>query len=166
MSVIVLGGVTGRVVKLIGERNTVYLGVASSVAAFACYGLATSGWMLYPAIVLGAIGGLVGPASQSLITREVGKDKQGAVQGALSSLGAMCYMIAPLAATWLFGHFSGPGAIAELPGMPFFVGSGIALAGLVVAVTLVRPTGGAGFTVFSRNNEVLNAESAEKPTAT
>lgn len=139
MAAVVQGGLTGKVVKLVGERKTVYLGATSAALAFMGYGLSTAGWMLYPAIVLGAIGGLVGPASQSLITREVGKSHQGAVQGALTSLSSLCYVVAPLVATWLFGHFSGKGAIAEIPGVPFFAASAMAVTALMIALVFVRP---------------------------
>lgn len=154
MAAVVQGGLTGKVVKLIGERSTVCVAALASAMAFACYGLATSGWMLYPAIVLGAIGGLVGPASQSLITREVGKDNQGSAQGALTSLSSLCYVFAPLGATWLFGHFSGSGAIRELPGIPFFVGSLLALVALLIAIVLVKGHEARGFDGVEAKPEV------------
>jgi hypothetical protein len=97
--------------------------------------------MMYPAIVVGAIGGLVAPASQSLITRSVSRDQQGTAQGALTSLGALSYVISPLLATTLFGLFSGDRRIAEIPGMPFFVGSGLTLLALLIAVRSSKRTG-------------------------
>lgn len=139
MAALVQGGLAGRVVKAVGERATLLLGLLASATAFVLYGIVPAGWMLYPAIVVGAVGGLVAPASQSLITRSVSRDQQGLAQGALTSLGALCYVLAPLLATTLFGLFSGERAIRELPGMPFFVGSLLALVALVIAWRVVRP---------------------------
>lgn len=139
MAAAIQGGLAGRVVNALGERATLLLGLSASALAFVLYGAVPAGWMLYPAIVVGAVGGLVGPASQSLITRSVNRDQQGLAQGALTSLGALCYVLAPLLATTLFGIFSGPGAVIELPGMPFFAGALLTVAAGVIAVRTVRP---------------------------
>lgn len=149
MAAVVQGGLAGRVVKLVGERATLFVGLSASALAFVLYGVAPAGWMMFPAIMVGAVGGLVAPASQSLITRAVSRDQQGLAQGALTSLGALCYVISPLLATTLFGLFSGEVAIAEIPGMPFFVGSALTLVAIAIAALSVprvrRETTATGF---------------------
>lgn len=138
LAILVQGGLTGRVVKLLGEHRTMYLALASTAIAFSGYGLATAGWMMYPAMIFGAVGGLLGPAAQALITKQVGPDKQGLAQGALSSLSALCAVAAPLAATALFAAFTGPHAPLHLPGISFLCGTALTLLALGLALTTVR----------------------------
>lgn len=139
MAVIVQGGLTGRIVRKIGEYNALYLGLFVAVAAYAGYGLAPTPHIMYAVIVYGSLAGVLMPAAQAIITREVGPTNQGLAQGALSSLSALTAIFAPLTATWLFSHFAGPDAIAPIPGISFLLGSALSLVGLLIAVVAVRP---------------------------
>lgn len=138
LAVFVQGYLTGKIVKKIGEHATLYLGFFFATLAYTGYGLATQGWMMYAVMVVGAFGGILGPAAQALITQQVGRENQGLAQGALSSLSALCAIIAPLTATWLFAHFSGENAIADLPGISFIVGGVLTALGFAIALVYVR----------------------------
>ena len=67
------------------------------------YGTATQGWMIYLIVLLGAWGGIAGPAAQALITKHVPPDEQGALQGSLSGLASLAYVFGPIIAAWSFG---------------------------------------------------------------
>jgi MFS transporter, DHA1 family, tetracycline resistance protein len=139
LAIVVQGALIGPFVRRFGEVNTLLIGVACASAAFAGYGLASHGWMMYAAMIPGAFGGLVGPAAQAMLTRRMGPKNQGLGQGMVSSLGALCQVLAPILGSYLFGRFSGPHAIAEIPGISFLVGSTLCVVALMIAVTYIRP---------------------------
>lgn len=119
MYAIVAGGLTGPLVKRLGERRALILGLLIGSLSFLVYGLATQGWMMYVMIVLGSIGGIATPAIQALITKMVSATEQGAVQGALASIQSIAAILGPLMATSLFGYFTSPAAPVQLPGAAF-----------------------------------------------
>jgi DHA1 family tetracycline resistance protein-like MFS transporter len=140
MAAIVQGGLVRVVVPKIGERRAIIFGLSISALNFLCYGLATHGWMIYVVLVAGSIGAVAGPAAQGLISRNIPPDEQGAVQGAMTSMMSACGIIGPPIATGLFGYFIGPTAPIHLPGISFFVGSGLVLTALALAIRSFRRT--------------------------
>jgi DHA1 family tetracycline resistance protein-like MFS transporter len=89
-------------------------------------------------VVIAAFGALDEPALQEIITGQVGETGQGAVQGGLAILSSLMGIIGPTIGAALFASFSGPRALAEVPGMPFFVGAALILIGLVWAASALR----------------------------
>lgn len=135
----VQGYLVRLVVPRLGERRAILLGLSISVLGFVFYGLATSGAMMLAVIVGSSLGGIAGPSLQGLIAGVVPRSEQGSVQGALASALSLTAILAPLVATGLFGAFSGEGAVAPIPGMPFFAGAAFLLLALgQVARTLRR----------------------------
>lgn len=120
-SVIVQAGLVGRVVHAIGERRALMLGLACGMVGFGIYGFADYGWMFLVGIPISAIWGLAAPSTQALITRQVGPEVQGRIQGALMSLVAMAGIIGPGIFAGSFGWFIGPTAPLHLPGAPFLI---------------------------------------------
>ena len=112
--------------------------LAVAVFAYIGYGLASSGWMIYVMIVIGSLGGLAGPAVQSLISNSVGDDEQGTMQGAITSLESISGIIGPLIATQLFSHFIDAKRAFQVPGAPFFSAAIIGLLALLVAMKARR----------------------------
>ncbi len=140
MAVIVQGGVVGPAVKRFGPRRVAVFATIVSATAFLGYGLASQGWMVPIVIVFGSLGGLAGPAMQSLVASKVPSRDQGKIQGALTSLTSLTSVAAPLIfTTGLFGYFTSKSAPVHLPGAPFLLGSVL----LFVAVAIL-------FRVFAR----------------
>ncbi|PJJ98931.1 tetracycline resistance MFS efflux pump [Lysobacteraceae bacterium NML03-0222] len=133
-SALVQGGLVRKVTPKIGEHNALVLGLVCGVVGFMGYGLASVGWIFMAVIPLMALWGFAGPAAQSLITREVGADVQGRIQGAMMSLIGLTGVIGPKLYTEAFARFIGPDAVLELPGMPWFIAS--FLLALALSITL------------------------------
>ncbi len=134
-AIVVQGGLVRPFIKRYGERNAVLFGTFISVVAFAGYGLANQAWMIPCLIVFGSLGGLAGPAIQSLISGTVSDSDQGKVQGALTSLVSLTNVIAPIFFTaGLFNYFTGDSAPAEIPGAPFLAGAVLIAISLIVAI--------------------------------
>jgi MFS transporter, DHA1 family, tetracycline resistance protein len=142
-SAIVQGGLARVAVPKFGERRCLLFGVAIAVLAYAGYGLATEGWMIYCIIALASIGGVAGPAGQALLSKSVEPNQQGELQGSLSSMQSVAQVIAPLAATKIFAlSLSGEGWIRH-PGASFFWCALLAGVGLAVAWWSLRQSTGA-----------------------
>jgi len=128
MAIVVQGGLVKRIIALTGERKGLVIGLLVSAFAMAAYGTATQGWMIYVLVLIGAWGGIAGPSAQTLITKHVPANEQGAVQGSLSGLVSLTGIFAPLFAAWSFGK-----CIPRLPGIAFYEASALILVALALA---------------------------------
>ena len=131
-SIIVQGGLVGRVVKAVGERRALLLGLASGSIALAIYGLAPTGAWFWAGIPFGAFMGLFGPSAQSLMTREVAAGHQGQLQGANSSVMGLTGLVGPVLFSFVFAWSIGSGAHFAVPGAAYLLAALLlALAGAV-----------------------------------
>jgi len=103
-----------------GERKTILVTLAIGVVECLAYAFSTQGWMIYAIIILGGAGFLTMQATQGLLSRQVGSDQQGALQGALTSLASLSGVVGPVASTSLFAAFTLPSAPVYFPGVSFF----------------------------------------------
>ncbi len=138
MAAIVQGGLTRAIVPRLGEKKATILGLSISAASFVLYGLATDGWMVYAIIVITCLGGIANPAIQGLVSRNVGANEQGGVQGSLASLTGVAGILGPPLATGLFGFFISAKAPAVVPGAAFFCSALLVFAGILLAVRSFR----------------------------
>ena len=138
MGAIVQLGLTGPIVKRIGEQRTVLTGLTVATLTYIGYGLASESWMIYALLTVGSLGGITGPAVQALISRDVGPDEQGGVQGSLTSLASISGIIGPLLLSHLFGFFISQRAPVYLPGAGFFFSAVLDVAAITLAVRSFR----------------------------
>jgi DHA1 family tetracycline resistance protein-like MFS transporter len=87
---------TGPAVKLMGERPTIFSGLACACLALVVMALAKQGWIIFAIMPVFALGGIGTPALQSLATKQVEKGKQGQFQGVLTSVISLSAIIGPL----------------------------------------------------------------------
>jgi MFS transporter, DHA1 family, tetracycline resistance protein len=136
---VVSGVMVGPFVKRFGERGGLFFGLITGVLAFAGFGLASRGWMMFAAIPFLALWGISGPATQSLMTRRVEPSAQGKLQGAINSLRGVTGMIGPLIFTQVFAAAISPRAGLHLPGAPYFVSAALLLICVLLATNVARP---------------------------
>ncbi|MDA7920554.1 TCR/Tet family MFS transporter [Verrucomicrobiales bacterium] len=141
MAAIVQGIIGRKLIPKIGDRNAAVGGLIVMVIALTGYGLATEGWMVYPIIIFGSLAGLSTPAIQGRISRTVGNNEQGGIQGSLTSLQSVAGFVGPPLATGLFGYFISEKAPFPLPGAPFFFSSILVVLAAIVTVRSFRKTG-------------------------
>jgi MFS transporter, DHA1 family, tetracycline resistance protein len=134
MFAIVQGGLTGRVVKRIGESRAIIFGLSIAAVAYLSYGFASYGWIILLTIVFASLGGVAGPSLQGLVSRSVPADEQGAVQGALTSINGIAAILGPLLATNLFSYFTSKLAPVHVPGAAFFMSSALVFAAALLAI--------------------------------
>jgi MFS transporter, DHA1 family, tetracycline resistance protein len=131
-SALMQGLVLRRLLARLGERRAVMLGVVGMVAAAVLYTVARSDAMVYAAIVVGALQGIVQPSISGLSSRAVDARSQGELQGAAQSISAIAQIVGPPLYTQTLALCSGPGALIALPTMPMLLSAVIALAALVL----------------------------------
>ena len=96
MSVIVNAVLVKRIVGAIGERRALLLGLSCGVVGFTIYGFAPTGAVFLMGMPIMALWALAMPSTQAMVTREVGPEVQGRVQGALTSLASLAGIVAPM----------------------------------------------------------------------
>lgn len=122
--------VTGPVTRVLGDKRAAVAGGLIGAVSLLGVGLATSPWMLYAAQAVGVLGSFGGAAAQSWISRAVGSDEQGTVQGALTGIGAMAEAVVPVTAGVVFGVLLSYGN----PGLIFVVAAGLAAVAVLLHV--------------------------------
>ena len=134
LSVIVNVLLVGRMVKAMGERRAVLLGLACGAVGFAVYGIAGQGWIFLLGLPVSALWAIAAPATQSLITRQVGADAQGRIQGALTSLVSLAGIAGPAIFAGSFGWFVSDAAPVKLPGIPFLIAAALLVVAMLVTL--------------------------------
>ena len=127
----------GPIVKRIGERNAMILGLSLSATSALVIALAYTGTLFFLSIPLASLGGLSTPSLMSIASRQASETEQGRLQGALGSLQGIAMMVAPLVLTQLFSvsiHRGGQ----PLAGVPFAFTSLVLLAALLLAARATR----------------------------
>ena len=132
MMAIVQGGVIRIILRRLGERGTVIYGLIFDVFAFAALAFITSGTVALILTPLTALGAVITPAIQGMMSKKVGDTRQGELQGALTSVGAVAMIVSPLVMTYTFSEFTRNGAPIYLPGAPFLVAMALIVVALVV----------------------------------
>jgi MFS transporter, DHA1 family, tetracycline resistance protein len=134
---LVQGGLIRVILRVLGERKTVFYGLVFNLFAFLALGLVESGTVALILTPLTALGAVVTPALQGIMSRTAPDDAQGELQGVISSTASLAMVVSPLIMTQVFAAFTAPGAAVFMPGAPFLVSSLLMLA--CMAVFVVRP---------------------------
>jgi MFS transporter, DHA1 family, tetracycline resistance protein len=132
-SMIVQGAAIGPIVKRLGERRALFLGLACGAAGFIIFGAAPTGHLFWIGIPVMALWGLSGAATQAMTTQLVAPDQQGQLQGATTSVQSVSELIGPFLFTLTFAWFIGDSAPVNVPGAPFYLAGALLLLALVIA---------------------------------
>jgi MFS transporter, DHA1 family, tetracycline resistance protein len=133
-AIIVQGGMVGAVIRRLGEQRTLVLGLLCGAIGFGLYGSAHQGWIFLLGVPFAALWGLASPALSALMTRKLGADQQGQLQGANSSIVGVAGLIGPLVFSLAFAW----GLKAALPGIGFWMSSLLLLSAAAWAFWLGR----------------------------
>ncbi|MCE6970324.1 TCR/Tet family MFS transporter [Cereibacter sphaeroides] len=124
----------GPAIRKLGEHRTAIWGIWVDIATLAVFGFLTSPLGALVVIPITALGGVVTPALQSILSRGTPADAQGELQGLLASLNAIAMIVSPLVMTAAFRTFTHDGAPVHLPGAPFLLASALMVAALLLHV--------------------------------
>ena len=127
----------GPIVKRIGERHAMILGLSLSATSALVIALAYTGTLFFLSVPLASLGGLSTPSLMSIASRQASETEQGRLKGALGSLQGIAMMVAPLVLTQLFSVSIQRGG-QPLAGVPFAFTSLVLLAALLLAARATR----------------------------
>ena len=133
-AMVVQGAGIGPIVRLLGERRALMLGLISGAIGFLIFGLAPTGPLFWVGIPVMALWGVSGAASQALMTQLVAPDQQGQLQGATGSVQSVAQLAGPFLFTLTFAYFIGERSPVQLPGAPFLLASLLLVLALGIAV--------------------------------
>ena len=134
----VQGGLIRAILPRLGEGRAVFWGLILNTGCLLAYGVATQGWMIWILIPISAVGAIVAPAMQGVMSRAAGERQQGELQGVLSSISALSMILSPLMMTQAFFWFTREAATLRLPGAPFLLGA-VLMAGALAIYMGTRP---------------------------
>ncbi|MET0372098.1 MAG: TCR/Tet family MFS transporter [Sphingobium sp.] len=117
----------GPVVKRLGDRRTMVIGLVFGAIGISAMGLASTGWLFIAAMFPNALWGLAMPTMQALATKHVSEQQQGQLQGATNSVGSIAGIASPLFFGWVYSL-----SVGSAPALPF-IGSAFLIAAFVLA---------------------------------
>ncbi|HEV7703179.1 MAG TPA: TCR/Tet family MFS transporter [Gemmatimonadaceae bacterium] len=119
----------GPIVKRVGERNALLLGLGLAATSSMVIALAYTGTLFLISIPIASLGGLTTPSLMAIASRQASETEQGRLQGALGSLQGIAMMIAPLVLSEVF-------AVSIQRGGKPFAGVPFAFVSLVLCLAL------------------------------
>lgn len=137
-SVLVQGFLMRHLLRWFSPQKLAVLGLLSSALAYALWGAASQGWMMYAVIGVNLLGGTVAAAVNSMISSAADSTSQGRTLGAVSSLGSLMAVLAPMIGAPLLA------AVSHLPrgdwriGAPFFFCAALQTVSLLLAWVHIR----------------------------
>ena len=126
------GWLIHKILPLFGLRISAVLGLLMILIAFIGYALATEGWMVYLAMIPGALGAIAGPSMNGLASAQTGPSQQGELQGGMASLMSLTFIISPPVMTLTFSHFTSAGAPVYFPGAAFVLAAFLTFCALLL----------------------------------
>ncbi len=128
----VQGGLIRPATRHLGERVTIIYGMVFEIISFLLLAFLTNGLIALMLIPITALGAVVTPALQALMSHVTPDSQQGELQGVLTSLHALSMVISPLVMTGVFAQFARPEAAIYLPGAPFLLAMLLMFAGFAL----------------------------------
>lgn len=134
----VQGGLIRVINPILGNEKSVYAGLLLYAFGFLLFAFATQSWMMFVFLIPYCLGGITGPALQSIITGNVAANEQGELQGIIAGMVSLTSIAGPPVMTGLFSYFTKPGAPVHFPGSAFLLGSVFMLLSACIAYRTLK----------------------------
>ncbi|KAK3546730.1 hypothetical protein QTP70_033421 [Hemibagrus guttatus] len=156
LSILAQTVVLGMLMRSIGNKNTILLGLGFQILQLAWYGFGSQPWMMWAAGAVAAMSSITFPAISAIVSRNADPDQQGVVQGMITGIRGLCNGLGPALYGFVFYLFhvelnemeAAGGAekgtkpnmanptdeSAIIPGPPFLFGACSVLLSLLVAL--------------------------------
>lgn len=129
---LVQAGLIRVVLFRLGDRGTVIFGLVLDAISAALIAVVASGTLALILTPVAALGAVVVPALQGIMSRRAPDDAQGELQGVLTSVNALAMILSPLMMTSSFAAFTAESAPIYLPGAPFLLAAVLLLGALAL----------------------------------
>uniref|UniRef100_A0A7N6BXF9 Major facilitator superfamily (MFS) profile domain-containing protein n=1 Tax=Anabas testudineus TaxID=64144 RepID=A0A7N6BXF9_ANATE len=132
--------------RTIGNKNTVLLGLGFQLFQLAWYGFGSEPWMMWAAGTVAAMSSITFPAVSALVSHSASPEQQGVVQGMITGIRGLCNGLGPALYGFIFFLFNVELIDVEpvagkqnteksiIPGPPFLFGACAVVFALVVAI--------------------------------
>ncbi|XP_041418246.1 hippocampus abundant transcript 1 protein isoform X2 [Xenopus laevis] len=156
LSILAQTVVLGILMRSIGNKNTILLGLGFQILQLAWYGFGSQQWMMWAAGAVAAMSSITFPAISAVVSRNADPDQQGVVQGMVTGIRGLCNGLGPALYGFVFYLFhvelnemadEDPGSKSLkpnmanpsdersiIPGPPFLFGACSVLLSLLVAL--------------------------------
>ncbi|XP_072927717.1 hippocampus abundant transcript 1 protein-like [Hemitrygon akajei] len=91
--------------RSIGNKNTVLLGLGFQMLQLAWYGFGSQPWMMWAAGAVAAMSSITFPAISALVSTNADSDQQGVVQGMITGIRGLCNGLGPALYGFIFYLF-------------------------------------------------------------
>lgn len=135
---LVQGGLIRWAIPKLGTQKVLFIGLFLSSLGLLLFAFAPTGQLMFVFIIPYTLGGIAGPALQSIISGFTPANEQGELQGALASLLSATTIFAPPIMTNLFAYFTTPTASVYFPGAPFLLSSVLILLAIWLAAKSLK----------------------------
>ena len=134
---LLVGLVQGVLIRWInpklGNEKSIYLGLLLYTLGLSLFATATQSWMVFVFLIPYCLGGIAGPAIQSVISNKVDASEQGEIHGTLSSLMSGSTIIGPPLMSSVFYYFTHDEAPFKFAGAPFVLAAFLMLISTMIA---------------------------------
>jgi DHA1 family tetracycline resistance protein-like MFS transporter len=139
---LLVGMVQGGLVRFInpklGNEKSIYIGLSLYAIGLFLFAFAKESWMMFVFLIPYCLGGIAGPATQALISKEVPANEQGAIQGTMASVMSASMIVGPPMMSSIFYYFTHSEAPFKFAGAPFILGGVLMILSAVVAYFSLR----------------------------
>ena len=137
-SIVISSWVVPAMVSRFGERRTLYIGQFFGALGMVFAGLAPNGKFFFASIPVMMLWTISTPAAQGMMTRRVSESEQGALQGAITSLTSLAWIIGPTVFTFTFAYFIEPAHGWNAPGAPWYLGGFLLFVAMFMALRIPK----------------------------
>ncbi|XP_029469479.1 hippocampus abundant transcript 1 protein-like isoform X3 [Rhinatrema bivittatum] len=97
--------VLGILMRSLGNKNTILLGLGFQILQLAWYGFGSQPWMMWAAGAVAAMSSITFPAISAMVSRNADPDQQGVVQGMITGIRGLCNGLGPALYGFVFYLF-------------------------------------------------------------
>jgi DHA1 family tetracycline resistance protein-like MFS transporter len=133
---LISGGLTGRAVKRLGEKRTLYTGQFFGGAGMFIAGWARNGIAFLASVPVISLWNIAMPAAQSMMTHRVSEKEQGELQGAIQSMRSITFIIGPWLFLKVFGWFINPKNPVHVPGAPYYLAAALLFTAMLMSTRI------------------------------
>lgn len=135
---LVQGGLIRWTSPRLGNKKSIYFGLILYTVGMFLFAIASESWMMFAFLIPYCLGGISGPALQSVISEKVPANEQGEIQGTMASLMSASAIVGPPMMTNTFYFFTHKEAPFQFAGSPFVLGGFLMLLSTIIAYYSLR----------------------------
>ncbi len=129
---IVQGLLIRPILTRLGERNTAMFGLGCGVLGLFLASQITWGVLIFLFMPIFALSAVADPAMTGMMSRRMGEDEQGELQGILAGVAGLATLISLPLMTQTFSYFTREDAGVYFPGAPFLLAAGLTTTALIL----------------------------------